>query len=103
MTDGPFDPTSTELRPLAEYTDRIRSRRRCRKLNRATLWRWAMRGARGGKIRLETLLIGGGRFTSDAAVAAFMQALSQPEAPSAAATAPHIGDEEVARIQGHFQ
>lgn len=84
--DDPFDPTDDRLRPLAEYTDRLPSRCRGRKLNRATLWRWALHGVRGGKVRLATWLLGGGRFTSDEAVAAFMEERAfagTPEKPSA--------------------
>jgi len=96
----PFDPTDTRLRPLAEYADRLPSRRRGRRLNRATLWRWAMRGARGGKVLLHTVRLGSGRFTSDADFAAFMRELEedrrQPEPEST------IDDEQVATIQKRF-
>lgn len=72
-----IDPTSRELRPLAEYCDRLPSRRRGRKLNRATLYRWALHGVSGGRI-LQTVELGGGRFTCDAWVAEFMGRLSNP-------------------------
>lgn len=55
----PIDPQCTELRPLAEYSKRIPSSRAGKKLNRATLWRWALNGLQG--VKLETVRIGGGR------------------------------------------
>ena len=96
----PFDPSNTQLRPLAEYTDRLPSRRRGRKLHRATLWRWALRGAQGGRVRLETVRLGKGRFTSDAAVAAFMAAC---EGGGEALPSPPPADEQrLAAIRKRF-
>lgn len=40
----------------------------------STLWRWRMRGVRG--IRLETILIGGRRFTSREAIERFVAAIN---------------------------
>jgi hypothetical protein len=40
----------------------------------STLWRWAHRGVRG--VRLETILIGGRRYTSAEAMARFIERLS---------------------------
>jgi hypothetical protein len=82
----PFDPTSTKLRPLAEYSDRLPSSRRGRMIHRATLWRWALKGT-GGGILLPTVRLGGCRYTCDANVAQFMRQLSvpgpRPTAPNA--------------------
>jgi hypothetical protein len=103
LNPAPFDPTDGTLRPLASYTDRIPSSRRGRKLNRATLWRWALSGARGGRVRLRTSVIGGGRFTSDAAVANFMRELEsarQHERPAKAAA--NIEPARLADIQQRF-
>jgi hypothetical protein len=75
----PLDPNCTQLRPLAEYTRRIPSTRLGKRLNRATLWRWTMHGARG--IRLHTQRLGSGRYTTDAAVVEFMRRLSEPPEP----------------------
>jgi hypothetical protein len=98
-----FDATDNRLRPLAEYTDRLPSRRRRKKLNRATLWRWALRGARGGRVRLETWVIGSGRFTSDAAVAAFMKRLAEHrEACAATPAAPAIDPQHLGAIRERF-
>lgn len=41
----------------------------------ATRWRWAGKGARG--VKLETLIIGGQRYTSVEAVARFIAALNE--------------------------
>lgn len=97
----PFDPTDDTLRPLAEYTDRLPSRRRGRKLNRATLWRWAMRGAQGGRLRLRTVVLGGGRFTSDAAVAAFMRAQGAEDGAELS-PAPLVDEAGLAAIRERF-
>ncbi|MCR9248570.1 MAG: DUF1580 domain-containing protein [bacterium] len=98
----PFDPSDTTLRPLAEYTDRLPSRRRGRKLNRATLWRWATRGLQGGRIRLETVRLGGGRFSSDAAVAAFMEAQVCLDDGREQAASASIDDGALAAIRERF-
>ncbi len=62
----PLDPADRQLRPLSEYCNRIPSRVLGKRLNRATLWRWALHG------RLRTVQIGGGRFTCDAWVCKFI-------------------------------
>jgi len=53
----------------------------------ATVWRWALNGVRG--VRLETIMIGGVRHTSEEAVARFIASLNEPGSvptpPSAAA------------------
>src|SRR5262245_51033290 len=95
----PFDPTCTRLRPLAEYTGRLPSSRPGKRLNRATLWRWSLKGT-SSRVLLQTARLGGCRYTCDAWVAEFMAALSA--APSAGAQAPPISDEERARILRHF-
>jgi len=69
----PFDPTSTQLRPLADYSERLPSSRRGKQFHRSTLWRWFSRGVRGG-IALETQRLGGCRYTCDVWVAEFMRA-----------------------------
>ena len=50
----------------------------------STLHRWRLRGVRG--IRLETLLIGGKRFSSREAITRFIVALNADDAPSAQPT-----------------
>ena len=44
----------------------------------ATVWRWATSGVHG--IRLQTWNVGGRRFTTVAALEAFLQALNSPHA-----------------------
>ncbi len=48
-----------------------------RRPSRATMWRWYLRGCKG--VKLETLLIGGQRYTSKAAIERFIQAQNQPK------------------------
>lgn len=51
----------------------------------ATLNRWRLRGVRG--VKLETLLIGGQRFTSREAIQRFIEAQNQPQAAEPSMTA----------------
>lgn len=74
MKHEPFDPTSKRFRPLAEYSNVLPSCRPGRRLHRATLWRWALKGV--GGVRLQTVSLGTARLTTDADIAAFMRALS---------------------------
>ena len=71
-----IDPTDRTLRPLSSYAERLPSSRPGKRLNRATLWRWALKG-HGGKV-LRTVQLGAGRFTCDAWVAEFMEPGPQP-------------------------
>jgi hypothetical protein len=66
-----LDPSNHDLAPLSAYCNRIPSRVPGRRLNRATIWRWALRGTRDGRV-LRTVQIGGGRFTCDAWVCEFI-------------------------------
>jgi hypothetical protein len=68
-----IDANTEDLFPLSKGTNRVQSRP-----SAATLWRWALRGIRG--IQLETVMIGGRRFTSSQAIARFMTRLSEPQA-----------------------
>ena len=44
--------------------------------SRQTLWRWVQRGLRGGTVKLETIKVGGLRYTSLSAIAKFVKHLS---------------------------
>jgi hypothetical protein len=66
-----INPMCLRLRPLAEYATRLPSSRRGKRLNRATLWRWALSGVRGGRL-LCTAVLGAGRMTCDAWVWQFL-------------------------------
>jgi Protein of unknown function (DUF1580) len=48
----------------------------------ATIWRWALRGVKGEK--LETILIGGQRYVSRAALASFVEKLNSETKPTSA-------------------
>ncbi|MBP7746959.1 MAG: DUF1580 domain-containing protein [Phycisphaerae bacterium] len=56
----------------------------------ATIWRWAIGGLKGG-VRLESIKVGGQRFTSREAIRRFLVRINEPAAmpmePSAAAIA----------------
>lgn len=52
-----------------------------RRLSLATLHRWRLNGVRG--VKLETVLIGGLRYTSREAIARFIQAQNANDAPAA--------------------
>lgn len=74
MSPRTLDPNSTELRPLAEYSERLPSSHRGKRLNRATLWRWSLKGLRDGR-RLHTVGLGAGRYTCDKWVCDFLTTL----------------------------
>jgi len=63
-----IDTTIETIRPLSHAARRVPSRSG-RGVNVSTIWRWGQRGVKG--IRLETLLIGGIRYTSDEALHRF--------------------------------
>ncbi len=64
---------STEsIKPLAAAARTVPGRKPGAGINPATVWRWAMRGVKG--VRLETLLVGGTRYTSDEALQRFFEA-----------------------------
>lgn len=57
-----------------------------RRLSLATLHRWRLHGVRG--VKLETLLIGGLRYTSREAIARFIAAQNADDAPAAPVITP---------------
>lgn len=85
-------PNCERLRPLAEYCDRLPSSRPGKRLNRATLWRWALSGLRGRRLR--TVELGGGRMTCDAWVWQFVSGPAHFERVGAES----LGQEERERI-----
>ena len=61
----------------------FRNRRGGKPINVSTLWRWATTGVRG--IKLETIMAGGSRATSLAAIERFFEALTvQADGPTVA-------------------
>jgi hypothetical protein len=78
---------STKERPIAiiEAAKKVPNRRGGFGVDACTVWRWATRGVRG--VKLETLLIGGIRYTSAEALQRFYEkttaAAEQQEAPHA--------------------
>ena len=70
-----FTTKDNSLIPLSELARQIPSYKYPGKVvNRATLRRWALNGVRG--IKLETVTIGGGRYSSNLFVSEFIQKLS---------------------------
>ncbi len=53
----------------------LRKRRKGRSIVPSTLWRWHARGVRG--VKLETVLVGGMRMTSEEALARFCEAVTK--------------------------
>jgi hypothetical protein len=67
--------TSTEaVILLGQVPAEIPSRHPGKRINVSTVWRWAMQGCRG--VLLESIVIGGGRFTSREAIQRFAERLS---------------------------
>jgi hypothetical protein len=62
------------------------SRREGKRPNVSTLWRWSMQGIRG--VRLETLMAGGVRVTSQEAIQRFFDRLTEQSETGRVATAP---------------
>jgi len=64
------------LRPLQEAAREIPGRPHI-----STVLRWCLKGIKGG-IKLETILVGGKRFTSVEAIERFVARLSAPQRPT---------------------
>jgi hypothetical protein len=70
-----IDTTAESLLSLAQAADELPRRRRGRKTNVSTLYRWSQSGCRG--VRLETVQIGATRCTSREALQRFFERLSR--------------------------
>lgn len=68
-------PAGETYRRLSEHANRLPNRPAT-----STLWRWGKKGVRG--VRLETIRIGGTIYTSDEAIARFLEAINEPDAPA---------------------
>ena len=63
---------SEQLIPLQQLPSALpRNPTTGRKVHMATIWRWVQRGCRG--VRLETVLVGGVRYTSEEALQRFVE------------------------------
>ena len=76
-----IDPTNETLIPFNSAREAFPGGKR---LSLATLHRWRLNGVRG--TRLETILIGGSRFTSAEAIQRFIAAQNPAESPEPAIT-----------------
>jgi hypothetical protein len=72
-----IDTLTEAVFPLSQAVDELPRRRRGRKTNISTLYRWSQAGCRG--VVLETIQIGGTRCTSREALQRFFERLSQPQ------------------------
>jgi hypothetical protein len=73
------------LIPLREVGSIIPSSRYGKRLNFATIWRWAMHGARGR--RLEAVKLGGSLYTSREAISRFAEHVTGSDTPTSPAPA----------------
>lgn len=69
--------------PLDEVPRHIRTPR---PVHKATPWRWALTGVGNPRVKLETEKIGGKRYTTAAAIARFVAALSRAAGDGPAAS-----------------
>ncbi|WP_169973105.1 DUF1580 domain-containing protein [Tautonia rosea] len=63
------------LIPIGQVPDLIPSSRAGKRVHVSTIWRWVLAGVRG--VQLETVTIGGSRYTSREAVQRFVERLSE--------------------------
>jgi hypothetical protein len=75
-----IDRETENMIPLRQVPDHVPSRCTGKRLSPATVWRWTLRSANP----LETIVIGGGRFTSREAIDRFIQRANdeRPALPS---------------------
>ena len=74
-----IDLASETLIRLEDARDHVPSSRQGKKLSRAVVYRWALQGV--GGVKLETVKIGGGRFTSVQAIQRFIRARTSSPIP----------------------
>jgi hypothetical protein len=95
-----IDTTSETLLTLAQAADDLPRRRKGRKTNISTLYRWSQAGCRG--VVLETIQCGGTRCTSREALQRFFERLSQARQAGAVGggqSGPAVASRSVARRQ----
>lgn len=79
MVTTQTDLLAETLIPLGELRNMVPSGRPGKRLDKATIWRWAVHGVRG--VKLESEVIGNTRYTSLPAFHRFRAALNQRPAP----------------------
>lgn len=72
---------STESLITLRAASKLIPGRRGRGVNLSTIWRWCLYGARG--VKLDSITIGGARYTSKEAIARFIEKCSHNEAEPA--------------------
>ncbi len=75
-----IDTNKETLLTIQQAAKSLPNRKGGRGLNFSTVWRWVLNGCRGHK--LETVLVGGTRFTSHEAIERFQAAINGTSVPS---------------------
>lgn len=83
-----IDPCQENLIALRDLPEKL-PKRHGKRIHISTVYRWAQRGLRGG-IRLETVKVGGGRYTSQEAVHRFVEAVTRHDGGAAAEDEPEV-------------
>jgi hypothetical protein len=90
-----IDPLTEETFPFTKAARLLPRLRNNKPVHASTLWRWAMSGVRG--VRLESILIGGVRVTSPAALQRFFEQLTRLDRGDPKSTSTEL-DQRKARI-----
>ena len=96
-----IDSRREQLLTLSTAARDVPNRRSERGINVSTVWRWSLRGIRG--VRLETLLIGGIRYTSREALQRFFAASTAAADNSPSGTTPPKRDREIAKAEADLR
>ncbi len=94
-----IDPEAEELLPLKAICDMFPGRSG-RGVSLSTVWRWVLVGRRG--CRLDSLIVGGTRYTSKAAVRLFVEALNSGD-PSAGKDDSRRNTDDAIRVSAELE
>jgi len=95
-----IDISSENVVSLAEATRHLPRRRKGKRPNVATVYRWAQRGCKG--IYLETIQVGGTKCTSLEALQRFCDALTPSSAPSTASPTTRARQRSIAKAEAEL-
>lgn len=96
-----IDSRREQLLTLSMAAREVPNRRSGCGINVSTVWRWSLRGIRG--VRLETLLIGGIRYTSREALHRFFTATTAAADNAPSAKTPPKRDREIANAEAELR
>jgi hypothetical protein len=71
-----IDLATEDLIPISQVPERLPRRPNGRKIHISCVYRWMLHGLQGGRIRLETIKVGGSTFSSTQAIQRFADALT---------------------------